>query len=143
MGNINRVELSGNVSRNAELSVTKSGKSLCKFGIAVGEHKGKDETYTHFFDCVIWGSYGESMQKYLQKGQKVALAGRLNFSSWSDPKTGYKRSKVEIYVENVDLMGPPPKRDASEYSSGQQMPLAAAPPQVPAQEVYDEDIPFD
>ena len=109
--------------------------------IAVGE-KRNEKDYTNFFDCIIWGKYGEVMQKYLQKGQKVALAGSLHYSSWNDPKTGYTKSRVEVYVRDIDTMGPPPARDATEYASGQQMPIAAAPPQVPAPEVYDEDIPF-
>ena len=141
MSNMNRVELSGNLTRDPELQVTQSGTSVLKFGIAVGEKRnGKD--YTSFFDCVVWGKYGESMQKYLQKGQRVAVAGSLHQSSWNDPKSGYKRSKVEVWVDVIDTLGPPPARDATEYASGQQMPIAAAPPQVPAPDVYDEDIPF-
>jgi len=141
VSNINRVELSGNLTRDPELSVSKNGKTMLKFGLAVGEKRG-DKELTHFFDCIIWGGYAETMQKYLHKGQKVALAGSLNYSSWSDPKSGYKRSKVEVYVRDIDTMGPPPARDATEYATGQQIPIAAAPPQVPAPEVYDEDIPF-
>lgn len=141
MSNINRVELSGNLTRDPELQVTKGGTPVLKFGIAVGERQREGKDYTNFFDCIIWGKYGETMQRYLHKGQKVTVAGSLHYSSWSDPKTGYKRSKVEVYVQSLDTMAPPPTKDASEYASGQQMPLAAAPPQVPA-EVYDEDIPF-
>ena len=141
MSNVNRVELSGNLTRDPELQVTQSGKSLLKFGLAVGEKNG-DKTYTHFFECVIWGKYGEVMQSYLSKGQHVAVAGTLHYSSWSDPKTGYKRSKVEVYVRDVDMWSPP-ARDPREYASGQQMPLAAAPPQVPAADLYEDDIPFD
>lgn len=141
MSNINRVELSGNITREPELAMSRGGKQMLKFGIAVGE-KRSDKDLTHFFDCIIWGNYAEVMQKYLHKGQKVAVAGSLHYSSWSDPKTGYKRSRVEVYVRDIDTMGPPPARDAAEYASGQQMPIAAAPPQVPAPEVYDEEIPF-
>lgn len=141
MSNINRVELSGNLTRDPELKVTQGGTPVLRFGIAVGE-KRNEKDYTNFFDCIIWGKYGEVMQKYLQKGQKVALAGSLHYSSWNDPKTGYTKSRVEVYVREIDTMGPPPVRDATEYASGQQMPIAAAPPQVPAPEVYDEDIPF-
>lgn len=140
MSNVNRVELSGNLTRDPELQVTQSGKSLLKFWIAVGEKNG-DKTYTNFFECVIWGKYGEVMANYLQKGQHVAVAGSLHYSSWSDTKTGYKRSKVEVYVQVVDT-GPAPTRDATDYASGQQMPIAAAPPQVPAADLYDEEIPF-
>jgi len=139
--NINSVELSGNVTRDPDLQVTKNGTLVLKFGIAVGERSRDGKDYTNFFDCIIWGKYGETMQRYLQKGQKVALVGALHYSSWSDPKTGYKRSKVEVYVRGIDTMGPPPARDAADYASGQQLPIAAAPPQVPA-ELYDEEIPF-
>lgn len=144
MSNINRVELSGNLTREPELAITRGGKPLLKFGLAVGEHRGKDNEYTNFFDCVIWGQYGETMRQYLHKGQKVMVAGSLHFSSWSDPKSGYTRSKVEVYVREIDTMGPPPARDATEYASGEQLPTAAVPPQVPAppEDVYDEDIPF-
>lgn len=142
MSNINRVELSGNLTRDPELQVTKSGKQMLKFGVAVGESGNGKEGYTNFFDCIIWGNYAETMQRYLHKGQKVAIAGSLHYSSWSDPKAGHTRSRVEVYVRDIDTMGPPPARDASEYAPGQQMPIAAAPPQVPAPEVYDEDIPF-
>lgn len=141
MSNINRVELSGNLTRDPELKVTQGGKPMLRFCVAVGEKRG-DKECTHFFDCIIWGGYAETMQRYLHKGQKVAIAGSLSSSSWNDPKTGYKRTKVEVYVRDIDTMGPPPARDATEYASGQQMPIAAAPPQVPAPEVYDEDIPF-
>ena len=113
---INKVELVGNLTRDPELQVTKGGTPVLKFGIAVGESGKNGKDYTNFF-------------------------GSLHYSSWSDPKTGYKRSKVEVYVRELETMGPAPTKDASEYASGQQIPLAAAPPQVPA-EVYDEDIPF-
>ena len=142
--NINRVELSGNLTREPELSVTPNGKQMLKFGIAVGEKRG-EKVYTNFFDCIIWGGYAETMQRYLHKGQKVAIAGSLHYDSWSDTKTGYKRTRVEVYVRDIDTIGAAPARDPTEYASGQQMPLAAAPPQVPAPpapEVYDEEIPF-
>ena len=142
MGNVNRVSLSGNLTRDPELQVTQGGTAVLKFGLAVGEKRGEKD-HTNFFDCVVFGEYGEAMQRYLAKGQKVTVAGSLHYSSWTDPKSGYKRSKVEVNVRVIDTMGPAPARDPHDYASGQQMPLAAAPPQVPAPEVYDEDIPFD
>ena len=143
MANINRVELSGNLTRDPELSVTKGGTPLLKFGLAVGEKRG-DKDYTNFFDCVIWGAYGETMQRHLAKGQKVAIAGSLRYESWNDPKTGYKRSRVEVYVRSIDTLGPAPQRAASEYPEGAQLPLAAAPRRLPdpPEDMYDEDIPF-
>lgn len=100
MSNINRVELSGNLTRDPELKVTQGGTPVLRFGIAVGE-KRNEKDYTNFFDCIIWGKYGEVMQKYLQKGQRVALAGSLHYSSWNDPKTGYTKSRIEVYVRDI------------------------------------------
>ena len=143
MANWNRFEAAGNITRDPELSVTKNGKTMLKFGLAVNERTAQRE-HANFFDCVIWGRYGETMQKYLHKGQKVAIAGSLHYESWSDPKTGYTRSRVEVYVRDIETLGPPPAKDPREYAPGQQMPMDAAPQQVPAPpaEVYDEDIPF-
>ena len=143
MANINRVELSGNLTRDPELSVTRSGRSLLKFGLAVNEKNGERER-VNFFDCVVWGPYGETMQRFLAKGQRVAVAGSLHYESWNDPKTGYKRSRVEVYVRAIDTLGPAPQKAASEYPEGAQIPLAAVPPRVPdpPQDLYDEEIPF-
>lgn len=126
MSNINRVMLSGNLTRDPELQVTQGGTSVLKFGIAVGEKRGEKD-YANFFDCIIWGKHGETMERYLHKGQRVAIDGQLSYSSWE--KDGQRRSKVEVVVRSIDTIGPAPTRDASEYASGQQMPLAAAPPQ--------------
>ena len=143
MSSINRVMLSGNLTSDPELQVTQGGTPVLKFGIAVGEKRGEKD-YTHFFDCIVWGKYGEVMQKYLQKGQRVAVEGQLCYSTWE--RDGQKRSKVEVIVRTIDTIAPAPAKDPHDYASGQQMPIAAAPPQVPAAprvaEVYDEDIPF-
>lgn len=140
MSNINRVELTGNLSRDAVLRMTTTGKQVVEFGLAVGDGFG-DHQRTFFFDCVKWcGS--ERMAEFfssLTRGMKVAVAGKLTWRSWE--KEGKKHSKVEVEVFDVDLLGQPAK-DPREYAPGQQMPLAAAPPQVPVSEVYDEEIPF-
>ncbi|MBQ9317412.1 MAG: single-stranded DNA-binding protein [Atopobiaceae bacterium] len=143
MANVNRFFATGNLTREPELSITKGGKTMLKFGLAVNEKQAQRE-HVNFFDCVIWGKYGETMQRYLHKGQRVAIAGNLHYDSWSDPVSGYKRSRIEVYVREIDTLGPPPARDPQEYASGEQLPVAAAPTQVPdpPAEVYDEDIPF-
>lgn len=140
MGNLNRVEVSGNITRDAELRMTTTGRQVVSFGIAVGDGFG-EKARTFFFDCVKWCGSDKQADFFgsLTKGTKIAIAGKLTWSSWT--KDGQKRSKVEIEVQDVDVLGTPAK-DPREYASGQQMPLAAAPPQVPAPEVYDEDIPF-
>lgn len=139
MSSINRVALSGNLTRDPDLQVTKGGTSVLKFGLAVGEKRG-DRDHTNFFDCIVWGKYGEVMQQYLSKGQRVAVEGQLSYSSWE--QDGQRRSKVEVVVRSIDTLGPAPARDAHDYASGQQMPLDAAPRQAPAPDLYTDDIPF-
>ena len=103
---INKVILSGNLSREPELRSTASGSTILVFGIAVNERikKGDDwEDYPNFFDCVMFGRRAESLSKIMTKGMKVALSGRLRYSSWEN-KDGQRRSKVEVIAEEVELM---------------------------------------
>ena len=140
MANINRVEITGNLTRDPELRMTMTGKQVVTFGIAVGDGFG-EKSRTYYFDCVRWCGSDKQANFYtsLTKGSKVAIAGKLTWRSWT--KDGQKHSKVEVEVQELDLLGTPAK-DPSEYAPGQQMPLAAAPPHQPAPEVYDEEIPF-
>lgn len=140
MSCINRVMLSGNLTRDPELRMTQSGIAILSFGIAVNERKKGNDERVHFFDCVLFGNYATAMQPYLQKGQRVAIDGQLAYHSWD--QDGSRRSKVEVTVRSIDTIGPAPKRDAYDYASGQQLPIAAAPPQIPEPDVYSEDIPF-
>lgn len=138
--NINRVEITGNLTRDPELRITPNGKQNVSFGVAVGDGFG-ESARTYYFDCVKWCGSDKQVEFFtsLAKGTKIAVAGKLTWRSWT--KDGQKHSKVEIAVQDVDVLGTPAK-DPREYAPGQQMPLAAAPPQPPAPEVYDEDIPF-
>lgn len=140
MSCINRVMLSGNLTREPELKMTQGGTAVLTFGIAVNGKKGGQD-YTNFFDCVVFGNYAAAMQQHLAKGQKVAIDGHLSYRTWEHD--GQRRSAVEVIVRSIDTIGRAPARSAEDYAQGQQIPLAAAPPQVPVGEVYDEDIPFD
>lgn len=145
---MNRVELTGNISRDAALKLTPTGKRVVEFGLAVNDGFGEKQR-TFFFDCVRWCSsqgMADFLTSNLTKGAKVAIAGKLTWRSWT--KEGQKRSKVEVEVALVDTFGTPAK-DPREYTPGQQMGLEAAPiqpayttPTQAAAEVYDEDIPF-
>ena len=103
---INKVVLSGNLTRDCELRSTASGSTILVFGIAVNERikRGEEwEDYPNFFECVMFGKRAESISKIMAKGVKVVLSGRLRYSSWEN-KDGQRRSKVEVIAEEVDLM---------------------------------------
>ncbi|MBP5313459.1 MAG: single-stranded DNA-binding protein [Eggerthellaceae bacterium] len=138
---INRVVISGNLTRDAELRQTGSGMPVLGFGIAVNDrHKntqtGQWEDYANYIDCTMFGSRAEGVARFLTKGTKVTVEGKLRWSQWE--KDGQKRSKIEVIVDELDLM--------SNRGEGQNTnsfaPVSAAPVLDAPSSVYDEDIPF-
>ena len=147
-GNINRVNISGNLTRDPELRSTASGTQILSFGVAVNDRRkskqtGEWEDVPNFVDCIVFGARAEPLSRFLYKGAKVAIDGKLSYSSW-EAKDGTKRSKLEVVVDEVEFLS----RDGGAYQQpapqpAQQSFTAAAPaPATPAAQVYDEDIPF-
>ncbi len=137
---INRVCISGNLTRDPELRSTAGGTSVMGFGVAVNERRknaqtGEWEDYPNFVDCTLFGKRAEALEQYLSKGTKVAVEGRLRYSSWE--KDGQRRSKLGVIVEEVELMS---RRDGEQHQSYAQQGYQQA-PQV-QEACYDEDIPF-
>lgn len=102
---INRVIIIANTTRDVELKSTPSGASVANFSIASNrKYKAGDETKEEvsYFDCVVWGKLAELCEKYVKKGDKVGIEGRLQQRRWE--ADGKKASKVEIVVENVQFL---------------------------------------
>lgn len=145
---INRVNLSGNLTRDAELTATQSGTQVAHFVLAVDEHvknqrTGEWESKPNFIYCVMFGLRAEKLAQYLCKGTKVAVEGRLRYSSWE--RDGKRRSKIEVIVDEVEFMSRGQQGDGGGYAPSpapQQAPVPMAAPAPPAVDVYDEDIPF-
>lgn len=118
---INRVVISGNLTRDPELRHTASGMAVLSLGVAVNDRKknqqtGKYEDYANFIDCMMFGNRAESVTQYLQKGTKVIIDGKLRYSSWE--KDGQKRSKVEVVVDDIEFMN----KSGDQQQSGQYQP---------------------
>lgn len=154
---INRVTITGNLTRDPDLRTTANGNPVLGLGVAVNDrHKnqqtGEWEDYPNFIDCTMFGSRAEKITPYLTKGMKVAIEGRLRWSQWE--KDGQKRSKVEVIIEEIEFMTN--KGERSNIPTQQpQMPLQQAyqPPQTNIQtqmpgmptatpSMYDADVPF-
>lgn len=121
---INRVVVSGNLTRDPELRVTPGGTQVLGFGVAVNDRRrnqqtGEWEDYPNFIDCTMFGNRAEALSRILRKGMKVAIEGKLRYSSWEDKNGGGRRSKVEIIPDEVVLM--------SQNPNGQQAPQQYAP----------------
>lgn len=105
--NINRVVLTGNLTRDPDLRATNGGTSVCKLGIAVNTRRksssGEWEEKPNFFRVTVFGRQAESCANYLKKGRAVAIDGRLEWSSWESD--GQKRESIDIIADSVQFLG--------------------------------------
>ena len=153
---INRVIISGNLTRDPELRATASGLPVLGFGVAVNDRRrnqqtGEWEDYPNFIDCTMFGARAESLSRYLFKGTKVAIEGKLRWSQWE--RDGQKRSKIEVIVDELEFMSSrndnnggngagfsAPSYSAPSYS---ETPATPSSPVIDtSSSIYDEDIPF-
>ncbi|SEH11226.1 single-stranded DNA-binding protein [Thermoleophilum album] len=113
--NINRVVITGNLTRDPELRATPSGTSVCKLRIACNTRRRDPSTGNwidkpNYFDVTVWGAQGENCAQYLQKGRPVAIDGRLEWREWVD-QNGNKRQAIDIIADSVQFLG---SRDPAE-----------------------------
>lgn len=136
--------MTGNLTRDPELRSTAGGMSVLKMGVAVNDRAknqqtGEWEDRPNFIDCTMFGTRAESVSRFLSKGSKVAIEGKLRWSSWETPQ-GEKRSKVEVVVDEIEFMS---SRDGGSGGSGgfRQDPAESSAP-VPSAPMDDSEIPF-
>lgn len=163
---MNSVNISGNVTRDAEYRQSASGTGILTFGIAVNDRvknpqSGEWEDKANFVDCVMFGNRANGLNGKITKGMKLAVSGKLNYSTWE--RDGQKRSKLEVVVNDVDFMQ---RRDAHQsqqngsYASqqqqygnypqqtqyapqnGYQQPTGGYQQQYRQTDIYDQDTPF-
>lgn len=153
--NINRVIITGNLTRDPELKSLPSGTSVCDLGVAVnGRYKANDGEWkdrANFFDVTVFGGQADACGRYLSKGRPVAVDGELRYESWE--KDGQKRSKVKIVASTVQFLGDGSGRQggsngASDVTSDGDFAPATAPAAdgdfapAGAAKPADDDIPF-
>lgn len=145
---INRVNITGNLTRDPELRATAGGTQILSFGVAVNDRRknpqtGAWEDVPNFVDCIVFGQRAEAVSRFISKGSKVAIEGKLRFSSW-ETKEGDRRSKLEVIVDEIDFMsrqGQQVTSPAAEAAKVADTPAYGA-PRAPEPEFYDADIPF-
>ncbi|MBN2839349.1 MAG: single-stranded DNA-binding protein [Coriobacteriia bacterium] len=136
---INRVVISGNLTRDPELRSTGSGTSVLRLGVAVNDRRknqqtGEWEDYPNFIDVTVFGARGEALSRFLSKGSKVAIEGKLRWRQWETPQ-GDKRSAIEVIADEVEFLS---SRDSG--SGGYSAP--SAPPSGGPADDLGEEIPF-
>lgn len=134
---INRVVLTGNLTRDVELRRTQSGMAIMSFGLAVNDRRknnqtGEWEDYANFIDCTMFGTRAEAVSNYLSKGSKIGLEGKLRWSQWE--RDGQKRSKLEVIADEIEFLSPRKQQQQPNYVADAEFQEVTS--------VYDDDIPW-
>jgi single-strand DNA-binding protein len=138
---INRVVISGNLTRDPELRSTAGGMSVLKMGVAVNDRRknqqsGEWEDYANFVDVTMFGARAEAVSRFLSKGAKVAIEGKLRWSSWENQQ-GEKRSKLEVVADEIEFLS---SRDGGGSTASGASYADAGAADAPA--IDDSEIPF-
>ena len=142
---INRVVISGNLTRDPELRQTAGGLPVLGFSVAVNDRRknpqtGEWEDVTNFVDCTMFGARAASVARFLGKGSKVAIDGKLRYSSWE--KDGQKRSKLEVIVDDIEFLSRGNTGGQQQHQQQQAAPTVSFAGQQVTMQPYTEDIPF-
>ena len=105
---LNKVQLIGNIGNAPEIINLEGGKKVAKFSVATNESyktaKGETVKETQWHNLVAWGKTAEIVEKYLTKGNEVAIEGKLTSRSYED-KAGVKKYVTEVVVNELLMLG--------------------------------------
>ena len=141
---MNKLTIIGNLTRDPESRTTATGSTVCSFTVAVNRRRSSqnsNQPEADFFRVSAWNQLGENCQRYLAKGRKVAVVGRVSVSTYQG-NDGTTRASLDVMAEDVEFLSS--RQDDAGYTASAP---AAAPKAAPAmdagfQEVDDEDLPF-
>jgi single-strand DNA-binding protein len=162
---VNRVTLMGNLTRDVETKFTPANTAVGNFGMALNREwktpNGETKEEVTFVDCEVWGKGAEILSKFVRKGSRLYVEGRLKLDTWKDKTDGSNRSKLKIVVEDFSFIDSPRSggpggpggggESHSEYDGGEPGGYSSAPEPVvrtnrgapaPAAPLGDADIPF-
>jgi single-strand DNA-binding protein len=121
---MNRVLLTGRLTRDPELRTTAGGKAVAQFSVASHEYvAGKEKPEYH--SIVVWSRLAETCGRYLGKGQQVAVEGRLQTRTWDDD-TGRRHWKTEIVASSVEMLSGAKRKDYRAETAAQALEAQAA-----------------
>lgn len=139
---LNKVMLIGNVGRDPEIRHLANNSMVARFPLATSEKfkskSGETQEQTEWHNIVCWRSLAELSEKYIKKGSRIYVEGRIRTSSWLDKNTQEKRYSTEIFADSVVLLDRSPassnqgSTNAEEIISSSVLPINSA----------DDDLPF-
>lgn len=130
----------GNLTRDPELRNTPSGQSVASFSIATNliwtDQSGQQQKKTEFHNIIAWRKLADICSKYLHKGSKVYIEGRLQTTDWTG-QDGVKRYRTEIVAENMIMLD---NKGGSPMSGGSNGSASEPTIEVPDEAIDDEEI---
>ena len=97
---INKVELLGRVGTDPEMKYTPNGTAVTNLRLATDRYRRDGEDATDWHTVIVWGKTGEAVNQYVQKGQRIYVAGRLVQNTW-EGEDGQRRSRTEVHTQEV------------------------------------------
>ena len=154
MGDLNKVMLIGNLTKDPEAKTLPSGQALSSFSIATNrtwkDKDGNKQEGTEYHNIVVFGKQAETCNQYLKKGQSVLVEGRMQTRSWDDKNSGEKKYRTEIVADRTQF-GPKGGQGGASSgggtsSAGSKMPATESQEvdaiEYPEEDINPEDIPF-
>ena len=144
---LNKVQLIGNVGKDPDVRYLDSGVAVATFPLAT-----TDRAYTlsngtqvpertEWHNIVLWRGLAETAEKYVRKGDKLYIEGKIRSRSYDD-QNGVKRYIVEIFGDNMEMLTPRTAQPGTQQQFSQQQPANSPVQQSPAQEEASDDLPF-
>lgn len=150
----NKIIIVGNLGRDPELRYTPQGNAVCNFSMATNERRrdkaGEQQDITTWFRITVWGKQAENVSKYLSKGRRVYVEGRLHVEEWSD-RDGKQRYTLEVNASDVhfldsgsDMEGVPARQSGGQSAGGGARDAGGGGgrDQSSAGDIEDDEIPF-
>lgn len=127
MAYLNSVSIIGNITRDIEVRVLASGKSVAEFGVAATKkfksEGGQSKEDVLFVDVACFGKTAEIVGDYLHKGSKIFLHGSLKLDSWEDKQTGQKRNKIKIVANDIQFLDRKPSESPRTTDAEDEIPF--------------------
>lgn len=139
---MNKVILMGNLGKAPETRTLESGVVMCRFPLATSEtyknrKSGEKTSHTEWHNVVLWRGLAEVAEKYLNKGDKILIEGRIRSRSWENKESGQMRFITEILADQMQMIRSVKK--SSDDSNEAQEPSASFIQESPIEQ---EDLPF-
>lgn len=138
---MNQVNIIGRVGGEVELRHTPAGKAVAALTLAVDDGFGENKK-TAWIGVTLWGATAECAHKYVRKGDRLGISGRLSQEEWED-KAGKKQRKTKVTCESMDLLTDKRSDDQAQTGppAGRRADQNGAPPPPPTDDP-DDDLPF-